>query len=113
MKIKLPARIKIISKRFTIEYVPEGKGGLPEELQGQCDSLNQQILIQEDLKYDTQKETLMHEVLHAISDEMNLDLTEAQVSGGSKGILAVLIDNPSFARYLVSKEKKENAKEIS
>jgi hypothetical protein len=48
---------------------------------------------------------VLHEVLHAISDEMALDLSEAQVDGGAKGILAVLMDNPSFAKYLLKKEK--------
>ena len=56
-------------------------------------------------KYDTQKETLLHETLHAISDEMNLDLSEEQVSGAARGILAMLIDNPSFAKFLLKKEK--------
>ena len=103
--IKRPERIKIISKRFNIKYVPEGTEGLPESDSGQCDSLNQQILIQDDLKYDTQKETLLHEVFHAVSTEMlAVELTEEQVLGMAKGILAVLMDNPTFARFLLKKE---------
>ena len=102
--IKRPERIKIISKRFNIKYVPEGTEGLPIEDKGQCDSLNQQILIEDGLKYDTQKETLAHEVFHAVSDEMSLGLTEEQVDGLGKGVLAVLMDNPSFAKFLLKKE---------
>ena len=104
--IKRPERIKIISKRFSIAYVPEGEGDLTEDKMGLCDTLHQQIWIEEGLEYDTQKETVLHEVLHAISDEMGLELTEAQVSGGVKGILAVLIDNPSFAKFLLKKGDK-------
>ena len=103
---KRPERIKIISKRFSVHYVEAGDGGLEtEDNKGMCDSLNQDIWIEEGLKFDTQKETVLHEVLHAISDEMALDLSEAQVDGGAKGILAVLMDNPSFAKYLLKKEK--------
>jgi hypothetical protein len=103
--IKRPERIKIISKRFTVNYVPEGTEDLSEDKMGLCDTMNQLIWIEEGLKYDTQKETLLHETLHAISDEMNLDLSEVQVSGAAKGILAMLIDNPSFAKFLLKKEK--------
>ena len=101
-----PERIKIISKRFTVDYVEEGTGGLPDTDKGQCDSLRQKILVEEGLEYDTEKETVLHEVLHAVSDEMALDLSEEQVDGGARGILAVLMDNPSFARYLLKKGVK-------
>lgn len=103
---KRPERLKIISKRFTVEYVQEGEGDLTEDKMGLCDTLNQKIWIEEGLKYDTQKETVLHETVHAISDEMGLDLSEAQVSGTAKGMLAVLIDNPSFAKFLLKKEPK-------
>ena len=101
--IKRPDRIKIISKRFTIEYQPEGSADLDPGHSGECRTLEQRILIEEGQKPDTQKDTILHEVLHAISDEMELDLSEEQVTGASKGILAVLMDNPSFARYLLKK----------
>lgn len=103
--ISRPERIKVISKRFTINYVQEGEGDLTEDKMGLCDTLNQVIWVEEGLKYDTQRETLVHEILHAISDEMELGLTEVQVSGTAKGVLAVLIDNPSFAKFLLKKVK--------
>ncbi len=109
--IKRPERIKIISKRFTVNYVPGGHAGLGDpDNKGMCDSLNQEIFVEEGMKFDTQKETVLHETLHAISDEMGLELSEAQVDGGAKGILAVLMDNPSFAKFLLTKEKEAKAK---
>ena len=98
-----PVRLKIISKRFTIDYLVNGAGDLDVECNGECRSSEQRILIEEGLKPDTQKDTIFHETIHAISDEMGLNLTEAQVQGASVGILAVLMDNPSFARYLLKK----------
>lgn len=103
---KRPERIKIISKRFSLEYQMEGEGELTEDKMGECDTLGQRILVEEGLQYDTQKEVILHEVLHAVSDEMGLELSESQVSGTAKGILAVLIDNPSFAKFLLKKEPK-------
>lgn len=105
-----PERIKVISKRFTIHYVPEATGELSDEKMGLCDTLNQNIWVQDDLKEDTQRETLLHEILHAISDEMGLNLTEEQVAGTAIGVLAVLMDNPSFAKFLLKKEKKTKEK---
>ena len=107
--IKRPERIKIISKRFSIEYVITGTGPITGDQSGECDSLNQVITIQADLKFDTEKEVVLHEILHAISDEMALDLTEEQVAGTARGVLAVLIDNPSFARFLVKTDTKKKA----
>ena len=101
---KRPERIKVISKRFTVEYQPTGSADLDPEHAGECRTLEQRILIEEGMKPDTQKDTLLHEVLHAISDEMDLELSEEQVTGAAKGILAVLMDNPTFARYLLRRE---------
>jgi len=102
---KRPERLKIISKRFTIEYAKEGEGELNPELNGECRSNEQRILVEDGLKPDTQKDIVFHEIIHAISDEMGIHLSEEQVQGCSVGILAVLMDNPSFARYLLKKEK--------
>ena len=102
---KRPERIKIISKRFVVKYVPEGEGEITEEKMGLCDTLNQVIWIEEGLQYDTQKETLIHETFHAVSDEMGANLSEEQVTLMAKGVLAMLMDNPTFARYLMKKEK--------
>ena len=38
--------------------------------------MEQRILVEEGQPSDTQKDTLFHEVIHAISDEMNLELSE-------------------------------------
>ena len=107
---KRPERIKVVSKRFTVEYHKPIEGEeerdpalLDPEHAGECRTLEQRILIEDGMKPDTQKDTILHEVLHAISDEMELDLSEEQVTGAAKGILCVLMDNPSFARYLLRK----------
>lgn len=104
--IKRPERIKVISKRFTIDYLPEGTDPLVDGKMGECDTSGQRICVEEGLTSDTQKEVILHEVLHAVSDEMGIDLSEEQVEGGARGILAVLIDNPGFAKFLLKKDKR-------
>lgn len=98
-----PERIKIISKRVMVEYVAKGENGLDPECDGKWIPQEQLIVIEEGLKPDLQKVTILHETLHSISDEMGIGLTEEQVEGAAKGILAVLMDNPAFARYLLRK----------
>jgi hypothetical protein len=103
MPISRPARIKIVSKRFTVEWVAEGDGGLSADLCGECRSHEQRILIQHDLPQDTERNVLLHEVVHAISDEMQANMTEEQVEAVANGVCAVFLDNPGFARWMVKR----------
>lgn len=100
---KRPERIKIISKRYQIEWCAPGETSLSVEQAGECDPCSQVIKVESGMPEDSERDTLLHEVVHAIDAEMDLDLTEKQVLGISKGILAVLMDNSSFRRYLLRK----------
>ena len=67
-----------------------------EECQGNMGSINREkqiIMVNKDLAIDQYKETLIHESLHIISEELNLNLDEdtvARIAVGlysTKGIL--------------------------
>ena len=103
--IKRPERIQIIGKRFDIKWLTGDDPILPLDQVGECDTAEQEISIRNNLKPDTEKDTMLHETIHAVSDAMGLDMTEEQVMGLASGLLAVLLDNPTFARYLIKKEK--------
>lgn len=45
-------------------------------------------------------DTLLHELLHAIDDAMQLGLKERQVHCVATGIIALFKDNPAFLEYL-------------
>ena len=47
-----------------------------------------------------QKETLIHELIHAISDAYDSELDERQVSTLSRGLYAAFVDNPKLLAYL-------------
>lgn len=47
-----------------------------------------------------QRETLLHELLHAISDAFELEMSERQVAAMSRGLYGVLVDNPKLRAYL-------------
>lgn len=54
---------------------------------------------------DAMRDTLLHEALHAISNELFLELEERQVHTLAAGLLDVLRRNPKFTRFLLAKEK--------
>lgn len=96
--MKRPERLKIIGKRFTAQYVAGAP--LDDGLNGECDSDKQQILVRDGQPLESEQDTLLHEVLHAIDEAMGLKLKEAQVKGAATGLLAVLKDNPALVAYL-------------
>ena len=50
---------------------------------------------------DTQKrDTLLHEVLHAVEHELNVTVTEKAIRMLATGLLAVLRHNPALVAYL-------------
>lgn len=90
-----PEKIKILGKVFRVN-----NGPLAEDLMGECDNDKQLILIRDGQPLESEQDTLLHEVLHAVDEAMGLKMKEAQVKGCATGLLAVLKDNPRFATYL-------------
>lgn len=96
--MKRPERLRIIGKRWTVRWDYD----TPDEY-GICDHNAQTLHIQGDLAPDQERDTLLHEVLHAVDEAMGTNLEEAQVRSLATGLLAVLRDNPSFVSYLRTK----------
>lgn len=47
------------------------------------------------------RETLLHEIIHAISDDRGLNFTEEQVGQFGKGLYQVMKDNPQVMLYIM------------
>lgn len=62
-----------------------------------------EIRIDKDMDAQIERVTLLHELVHAIADERNLDLTEACVNQMSVGLAALLIDNPELTSLFLEK----------
>jgi hypothetical protein len=92
----------VIGKTYDIHYgtgKPLGKDDI-----GDFDPAEQRITIRTGQKIETEQDTLLHEVLHAIDSELNLNTSEEQIAGLATGLLAVLKDNPKFYSYLRRKK---------
>lgn len=81
---EIPPRIRITSKvTYEVRWTDEFKD--PDQL-GECCPSTKQIVIKTGLKKRKAFYVFLHEVLHAISLEHELELTEAQVEGLELGL---------------------------
>lgn len=80
-----------------------------DECYGECQKHRNQILIAPNLNKSVEKETVIHEMLHAIWSEYSLDnffpeeQEEVLVTTLAKGIHSVLENNPKLMNYLKEK----------
>ena len=73
----------ILGKRYKIKYLDA------ESIQGSFGSIQRQhglILINKDTTADQQAETLLHEVIHAVDEELLIGLEEADVARLAVGL---------------------------
>lgn len=93
-------QLRIIGKRHRIEWeVPL------EDRFGDCDQNGCKIRIAAGLPHDVKRETTLHEVLHAIAMQMNLDVPEEHIRQFSIGLYAVMHDNPKLVGFLTEVEE--------
>jgi hypothetical protein len=72
---------------------------------GEWEYAKNQISIKKGLDPVETQDVVFHELTHAVSDLMNLDLTENQVTLIATGWIALLHDNPHLYEFLKKQEK--------
>jgi len=78
--------VEIFGKKIVVESF--GKKELPSSM-GEADIKAGKVWLSEELPEDTKAETLMHEMIHIISADLNLSLTEQQVAGLSVALYSI------------------------
>lgn len=106
MPVKKPVRARIAGSYYKINYVPMIEHPEIGELAGDCNSSKQEIRISTNQVEDRQKTTLLHELIHAIADDLNYDWPEATVLQAERLTMMLLRDNPGLLEYI---RRKENA----
>jgi len=107
--LKRPSRIKILGKVYTVDFVPEGTQGLEGDDCGLCDSEKLLISVKDGQPAYNEQDTVLHEVIHAITHQMDIEKfmgkhEEKIVRTLATGLLAVIKDNPSsLLSYLKAK----------
>jgi hypothetical protein len=92
---KLPKKIRVIGKDYKVISTNR------IEHFGECCHGKLKIKINRRQDKQQLKDTVVHEILHAIDYSMQLDLEEHQVHTMATGLHAVLSDNPEFSKWLV------------
>ena len=105
--MKLPKTVKVLSKTYTVDVVEPTLGVLAMEgvpsVYGLQRARNCSILINKMMHPDQQRDTLIHELLHAYDFDMKIGLSEKQTHRLASCILSMLKDNPKVVEFLTEK----------
>lgn len=90
-------KVRILGKEYSVVYVP--KEELPND-HGECFDEALLIKVRKDIAKENQKDTLLHEIIHAIDTAMDIEMSERQVRTVATGLLAVFLENPLLVEEL-------------
>ena len=101
-----PRKIKILGKTF--QMLDETRELSKEHVVGHC--FVDYSTIEYSSKYEDQqvRDTVLHEITHAIADTLGLDLKERHVHAMAAGYYQVFTENPKLVEWIMQKkfEKK-------
>lgn len=96
--------VGVIGRRFSIVPMKDA-----EDPENDGRTYMQQQLIQyrphEGISHT--KDTVLHEILHAIDESLGCGMTEAQVAVMTTGIIAVLKTNPELTSWILKEDSNE------
>lgn len=93
--MKIPGKIKILYKEYTVEETANLHDG-GGDLYGQIHYLPEKILLNADAKEKQKKSTLLHELIHAMDEIYSIGLKEKQVEKLGNAFYMLQKDNPEL-----------------
>jgi hypothetical protein len=112
MSVKLPRELQVLGKDYRVfEKSREDLGkiaGIPYRIIGCYRDYSQHLFVANDLPADTALETLLHELIHAVSCEAGLGLRENQVRQLAIGLYSSLKRNPETWKLMWKREKDDD-----
>lgn len=104
--MNIPQTFELFSQIWQI------RAGSPKELDnnnGLCYSDSCEILLNPQQSAQSMKQTLLHELIHAVETKLNLDLTENQVDTLAIGLNHMFTMNQSLAQlFIVDTDTEED-----
>ena len=100
--------IRLIGKRHRIEWdceVLHADDGA--EADGLFDRAKKLIQVAAGQTHDDERETLLHEILHALEVQMDAEIPEAKLRQLAVGLYAALKDNPRLVAYLLEEDGED------
>ena len=89
--MQIPKKVKVGGLMYSVTLKDEVASG---EASGQMDTAKLEIEIDKKMKRGAQEITFLHEILHAINNEMK----ETDIEYLAQSLYQVIIDNPSIFR---------------
>lgn len=96
-----PQSIQVLGKTYAVEFVDKVDD---KDSMGEHELSTQKIKIKNDQHAESAKETLLHEAIHAIDEQLDLGIREQQVHRLAVGLFQVLRENPAFLAYLTGRK---------
>lgn len=93
--MNIPKAVNILGKKYKV-IMEEPKDGD----YGECNYRHTTIKVSPKQSADSQADTLLHEILHAISEELQYPLQEKQVRLTATALMSVMRANPALVAYL-------------
>lgn len=96
--------LSLIGKRHRVAWVKGLHDGSGVEVYGLYHERPKLIEINDDQTHDDERETMLHEIMHALEAQMNASIPEAKLRQLAVGLYAALKDNPKLVAYLLEEE---------
>ena len=108
--MECPTKLKFGGQHYLVR-LKDGLKQRGKSLLGLCVYEKNEILLNPNQGLDSLKSTLLHEALHAGANALDWDAQEATVIKMEKVVYALIRENPSLVRWLLTKEKSTSTGE--
>lgn len=99
---KKELKIKVLGHNIKVEL--DSPGDWSEYGLGRANLLTQTIKLNEALKDDARNVTLLHEIIHLVSDMNAMELTESQVSTLATSLYTIVNENTDLITFKLKKK---------
>jgi len=102
-----PSIIRIVGKNYCAMFVDSVDSN---DSNGEHDMQKQEIKVKNSIHPELQRDTLLHEILHAIDEQLDMRLKHRQVHALAVAIMQVLRENDDLVGFLTASVKESGRK---
>lgn len=99
-----PQSIQVLGKTYAVEFVDKVDD---KDSFGEHEMSTQKIKIKNEQHHESSRETLLHEVIHAVEEQLDLGMKEKQVHGLAVGLFQVLRENAALLAFITEKKRRK------
>ena len=100
--------LDILGQHYDVVWAPPSL--IPDRL-GHSDAENQEIVLRANLRGLQALDTLIHEMVHAVSHITGVEISEQQTHTIGFGLAAILKDNPELLQFTLDRIEEEYRKD--